>query len=344
MEEELSDSSASEGVLSPNVASRARDDAMLTLMKELAESVKANAQSFQKLAEVANKADRKQKRRSWDSDSQSGSPAKRKRVEARLSERPSGTNEEACTSAEQAVPGFDNGAKSALPMIGGDKESATNNLAKGSSATNAAKGKAVARGQGNPSERYRHEDELSELGRLEQEMIEGEEEPVLEEGNDLPILGGKEESNWKPGEKVWSWFTKVADIELKKEHLNEINEKYKHEEIFNEHFSPPLIPKPLWNGVKSTGDISRHRALFFTQDCLYSSLKPLLTLLEISDNRDHKEMLTNAIQLICSSNLQLNRFRRSMVGSLVNKDIKKSIFSAPVSHNSLFGGDFQVCG
>ena len=118
-----------------------------------------------------------------------------------------------------------------------------------------------------------------------------------------------------------TWYRKVADIDLKAETLQKISDAYKPCEDIALHFSPPKLPDPVWRNMKNTpGQQHHHRALFRTQQCLFSALKPLLSLLEVSQAKSEAQgKLTTAIQLICSSNLQLNRYRRALAGSSTKK-------------------------
>ena len=52
-------------------------------------------------------------------------------------------------------------------------------------------------------------------------------------------------------------------------------------------------------------------------------------------------MLIESIQLICSSNLDLNKFRRVMVARHLQPHLRKQILKLPVTHNSCFGEDFS---
>ena len=67
----------------------------------------------------------------------------------------------------------------------------------------------------------------------------------------------------------------------------------------------------------------------------------MLFLLEDVSDLEAKEKLSNAIQLVCTSNLQLSLFRRALACPFINIDIRKSITSLPIAHDSLFGESFQ---
>ena len=54
-----------------------------------------------------------------------------------------------------------------------------------------------------------------------------------------------------------------------------------------------------------------------------------------------QDNITQSIQLICSSNLHLNRFRRATIAPHLRSDIKKNLMSLPVKHDCLFGEDFN---
>ena len=58
-------------------------------------------------------------------------------------------------------------------------------------------------------------------------------------------------------------------------------------------------------------------------------------------DKTSQNKIIEAIQLICSSNLQLNRFRRATIAPHLKPELRKQVLSLPVTHNSFFGEDFN---
>ena len=194
------------------------------------------------------------------------------------------------------------------------------------------------------------EGEGNELGILEQ-LLAGEQEDFTEEesekngseaDSDFEVIGGPTQASWKVRDKVFNWFKGVADIELRLEDLKDLKEKYKVHESLQTDFEPPKLPSSIWNTMNSNSraDIFRLRSLFKSQESLYLALIPLLSALDTAP-KESREHLTAAIQLICHSNLSLNRYRRSTVIPYIKKELRKQMLSLPVTHNALFGEDFE---
>ena len=89
----------------------------------------------------------------------------------------------------------------------------------------------------------------------------------------------------------------------------------------------------------------KHRVAFKAQSFTYTAVMPLLSVLDSMDPKDteSRNKISTAIQLICTANLQINRFRRSMISPLLKKDMRKSLLSHPIRHDNLFGQDFEKC-
>ena len=192
--------------------------------------------------------------------------------------------------------------------------------------------------------------ELNDLGILEQLLADNEEQfnddsekdESDSETSDFEVIGGPTQASWKVKDKVLKWFQSVADIELKQEDLKALKDKYKVGDSLQKDFEPPKLPNSIWNSMTSNSkaDTFRLRSLFRSQESLYLSLVPLLSALD-SAPKELREHLTSAIQLICHSNLSLNRYRRSTVIPYIKKDIRKQMLNLPVSHSALFGEDFE---
>ena len=173
---------------------------------------------------------------------------------------------------------------------------------------------------------------------LEEEEEESEDEPEKDESFD--VLGGPKKGLWTPSKKALEFYLKAADIELKPDLIKEIKEQYAAEDDLDAHFCPPRFPPSLWATVQSSqADIYRLKSLFKVQDNLFLSLKPLLDCLAVAEG-ESKSKIIQAIQLISSSNLLLNRFRRSTIAPHLKNELRKQVLSLPVTHDSFFGQDF----
>ena len=70
------------------------------------------------------------------------------------------------------------------------------------------------------------------------------------------------------------------------------------------------------------------------------AIMPLLSVLETMRPSDpNQKLVASAIQMLCSSNLQLTRFRQTSVAKFVKSDLRQPLFSQPVSHLHMFGAD-----
>ena len=183
-----------------------------------------------------------------------------------------------------------------------------------------------------------YDDDLEENN--EEEDIVPDESPE----DEFEIFSGPKTENWALSEKVTAFFNKVADIKLEKVDYDKLKSEFSHSEDVDHHFSVPKLPSTLWNTVKSSSvtDPIRLKSIGQAQDYLYTALKPLLSCLEESDKGSAmRNNLTKAIQMICSSNLVLNKYRRAVVAPFLKKDIKKQLMDLPVKHDSIFGTDFD---
>ena len=177
----------------------------------------------------------------------------------------------------------------------------------------------------------------------EEEEEEGEIGDGEEEEENFSIIGAPSGTSWSVGPKVMKFFEQVADLELKKEDCDKLKEAMKPSEEVLPHFEPPKLPPALWQTISSNSPADFHRAktIFKAQDYLYVALRPLLSALELSKDPTLRSHLCSAVQLICSSNLLLNRYRRASVSYHLKPDLRKQVLALPVKHDSLFGGDFD---
>ena len=128
---------------------------------------------------------------------------------------------------------------------------------------------------------------------------------------------------------------------MKKEVVDELASKYQGEEEVESHFTPPKFPPTLWASAQSSqADVFRLKAIYKVQQKMFLAIKPLLDVLADASNNSAPKTI-EAIQLICSGNLMLNRLRRSTVAPNLKQELRKQIFALPVTHNSFFGTEFN---
>ena len=161
-----------------------------------------------------------------------------------------------------------------------------------------------------------------------------------DEDEELTVLGADPEGNWAPSKKLMDWFLRVSDMELSREVLSEISEEFKADDEIDNHFSPPKFPLPLWTAVQSSSaDSFKLKSIYKAQENMLLAIKPLLSVAKNAPKEDKSNIL-KSIQLICNSNLSLNRLRRCMLAPHLKADLRKSLLAIPVKHNSFFGDDF----
>ena len=158
---------------------------------------------------------------------------------------------------------------------------------------------------------------------------------------DFDFYGGSAPPAWTPSAKTLKLFLKVADLELPRDVISKIEEEFKTSDELESHFLPPKFPPSLWSLAQNNSlDQMRLKILFRSQQNLYLAVKPLLAALELCP-KECQDNIIKAIQLICSTNLNLNRFRRTTIAPYLKVDLRKEILALPVLHNSFFGDDFS---
>lgn len=234
-------------------------------------------------------------------------------------------------------------------------DSYNNPLAKGSSTLTREKGKALNKAGGHSSEDYSdscgYDSDHSEnhLDAWERSLMSGDEDPEIPSPStsnqkSFKVIGGPANCSWEVPKDVFDWYLKVADVELKSDDLKSLKDLYTPSEESSSHFCPPRVPPSIWDNLKSSSaETYKHKTCFSAQQCVYTAIMPLLSVLSSLDDKDsvNKDRITGAIQLLCTSNLHMNRFRRALASSSVKRDLRKSLMSAPVTHDNLFNKDFS---
>lgn len=166
------------------------------------------------------------------------------------------------------------------------------------------------------------------------------------EGNnsDIPIIGEHNSSKWNPPPNAFAWFRKVADLGISDEKFQSLDGMYSPPDSDAHYFEPAKLPPVVWDSVRQNkGSALKLKACHKAQSYVTSAIKPLLSVLESLDPLDseNRTRLAYAIQLLTTSNLQFNRFKRAMAGPLIKREFRKIMLSQPVTHNNLFGEDFS---
>ena len=157
----------------------------------------------------------------------------------------------------------------------------------------------------------------------------------------LNVLG-EQDDTWSPEPYILDWYKKVCNIHLKDSLIKEVDQNFKLSNDLEPFFTPAKLPAAIWSSLKShKKDLYEQRSLFNVQNQLYTAIKPLLSSIELTDNEEIKSNLTNSIQLLCSSNLDLNRFRRALSAPHLKPELKSAFMRLPVTQCSLFGEDFE---
>ena len=238
--------------------------------------------------------------------------------------------------------------KAKLPKIS-EENSSIHSSSRSGSPNEKAPGETSKRGASpsdSESEQHDEEDVNSEndFSNLENFLMEDCEESDRgseSSDEDLEILGGPQSASWTISQKSFDFYKKVADIELKKELIDSIKKEFQAHEDVEPHFAPPRFSPSLWSTVQSSkADTFKLKCLYKVQEHIYLALKPLLSCLDSVD-RDSKSKIAKSIQLLSSSNLLLNRFRRSTLAPHLKPELRKQILALPISHDSFFGDDFS---
>ena len=187
-------------------------------------------------------------------------------------------------------------------------------------------------------EDFSDNEDQDEEGNQVEDMEEEDESSDLE----FDVLGGPPEATWKLDKKVMKWFLNVADIELKKESLESIKKAYQTKNEVASHFEPPKLPHSIWQAISQSNhaDLFRLKTIHKAQESLYLATCPLLSALEKVDKSLRSELCT-AIQLVSSTNLMLNRYRRASILPHIKKELRSQIRNLPITHDNLFKENFE---
>ena len=174
--------------------------------------------------------------------------------------------------------------------------------------------------------------------------------PDIVDGNfssdtcDIPILTVKQDHSWDAPKKSFEWFKRIADSELSDADLDNFMKDFIPPNDIAKHFEPPRLPNAIWNRIKaqsySSDEFLKQRSIMKSQKFQSSAIMPLLSVLEsLKPSDPNQRLVASAIQMLCSSNLQLTRLRRTSVAKFAQSVLRQPLFSQPVTHLHMFGAD-----
>ena len=177
------------------------------------------------------------------------------------------------------------------------------------------------------------------LENLECLLMEQEEEDTSDsEDFNLPVLGKNDNKNWSPHPKVLNWLNNVIDRHLPDSILKEINDKFTPPDDIAHFFSPAKLPDSIWRSIKDNSfNAQKQKFLYNLQSSVLNSIKPILSVLPKIQDPNIKKDLSNSVQMICSANLDFNRFRRLLADPHLKQEFRKPLLKFPITHSSLFG-------
>ena len=161
---------------------------------------------------------------------------------------------------------------------------------------------------------------------------------------DIPVLAAKPLHSWEAPKRSFEWFKRIADSELSEGDLEDFMKDFVPAKEVGKHFDPPKLPNSIWSRIKfqnsCSDELFKQRSIMKSQKFQTSALMPLLSVLEsLKPSDPNQKLVASAIQMICSSNLQLTRFRRTSVAKFVKSELRQPLFSQPVTHLHMFGAE-----
>lgn len=113
--------------------------------------------------------------------------------------------------------------------------------------------------------------------------------PNEESEVNFDILGAEAEATWSPPKKSFSWFKKVADLNLNDDQIDKIRESYSLSSFVAEHFDPSRFPNSIWQKFLTssyTGNSFKIKTIFKSQSNISLAMMPLLSVLDSFDPSD----------------------------------------------------------
>ena len=157
------------------------------------------------------------------------------------------------------------------------------------------------------------------------ESAQDHEEPEF----DIPVIDSSSSPSWTPPKKTFAWFKSkgIADYELSNADIKSLKEEFTPPDDVQEFFTPPLLPDSIYSELaECTHDDKRQAIIKKIQSISTLALMPLLSVLELTESKSESQaLLAKAIQMVCHTNLQLSRLRRTLVARFVNPEIRKSM-------------------
>ena len=112
---------------------------------------------------------------------------------------------------------------------------------------------------------------------------------------------------WCPPDCILDWYKKIRYqskiqryIHWKDDILKEINDKFTPSEDVAPPFYTPKFPNSWWSSIKeSTHDCYKQKSLYSIQAKVFSSIKPVIFILESCKDDEIKTQITSVIQMLC---------------------------------------------
>ena len=172
---------------------------------------------------------------------------------------------------------------------------------------------------------------------------------------DLDPLETSSQNFW-PDQKVVDWVRSCVNKKLTTEQQKTINDKYIHDPLLNDIFSPIRLNKSIRNSLNSKSQKDKDGFYFNRNDCekhLFKGqtlfglsyapiMKALSKLLELPDNtiaKEARKMLGDGLKGMSEGWHEITSARRELVREFVRKDIQPYLYSYEFTHNQIFGGE-----
>ena len=172
---------------------------------------------------------------------------------------------------------------------------------------------------------------------------------------DLEPLETSSQNFW-PDQKVVDWVHSIVNKKLTSEQQKTISDRYIHDPVLNDIFSPIRLNKSIRNSLNSKAQKDKDGFYFNRNDCekhLFKGqtlfglayapiMKALSKLLELPDNtiaKEARKMLGDGLKGMSEGWHEITSARRELVREFVRKDIQPYLYSYDFTHNQIFGGE-----
>ena len=172
---------------------------------------------------------------------------------------------------------------------------------------------------------------------------------------DLPPLETSSQNFW-PDQKVIDWVRKCVNKKMSTEQQKALTDKYVHDPLLDDIFSPIRLTKTIRNSLNSKLQKDKDGFNFNRNDCekhLFKGqslfglsyapiMKALSKLLELPENNIAKEaraLLGDGLKGMSQGWHEITSARRELVREFVRGDIQPYLYSYEFTHDQFFGGE-----